>query len=46
MSWLLNSMDDVIVEIYLLYLIAKAIWDVVTFGIFGFGGLISDVWSP
>ena len=30
MSWILNSMDNSIAEIYLLYPTAKAIWDVVT----------------
>ena len=30
MSWILNSMDNSIAKIYLLYPIAKAIWDVVT----------------
>ena len=29
MSWILNSMDNSIVEIYLLYPTAKAIWDAV-----------------
>ena len=30
MSWLINSMETSIAEIYLLYPIAKAIWDTVT----------------
>ena len=30
MAWLINSMDDNIAEIYLLYPTAKAIWDAVT----------------
>ena len=30
MSWILNSMDNSIAEIYMLYPTAKAIWDVVT----------------
>ena len=29
MLWLINSMEDIIVEIYVLYPTAKAIWDVV-----------------
>ena len=29
MLWLINSMEDLIVEIYVLYPTAKAIWDVV-----------------
>ena len=42
MSWILNSMDNFIAKIYLLYPIAKAIWDVV---IFRPKGLLADVSS-
>ena len=34
MSWLIHSMEDHIGETYLLYPTAKAIWDVVSFGVF------------